>query len=113
MKGLGVESEMTKKEVKGMAVRLNNHAYVHAHRLVNEGKVVLDERDEWSEHRPSAQEENEFIRLHGFDEYAKWYLGDRRKGTRADQTKVQVPVRRFRESPPLRSAFCGKQGGAI
>jgi hypothetical protein len=24
---------------------------------------------------PSAREENEFIRLHGFDEYGKWHLG--------------------------------------
>jgi hypothetical protein len=29
----------------------------------------------WSEHRPSAREENDFIRLHGFAEYGKWYLG--------------------------------------
>ncbi len=29
----------------------------------------------WSERQPSAKEENEFIRLHGFGEYAKWHLG--------------------------------------
>jgi hypothetical protein len=29
----------------------------------------------WSEHRPSAREENDFIRLHGFAEYGKWYFG--------------------------------------
>jgi hypothetical protein len=36
---------------------------------------VFDERDAWSEHRPSAQEENELVRLHGFAGYGKWYLG--------------------------------------
>jgi hypothetical protein len=58
-----------------MAVRLNRAAFSHAKELINEGKVVLDERDAWSEHQPSAEEENEFIRLHGFGEYGKWHLG--------------------------------------
>ena len=58
-----------------MAVKLNKSAFDHAEKLINEGHVALDERDAWSEHQPSAEQENEFIRLHGFDEYAKWYLG--------------------------------------
>jgi hypothetical protein len=58
-----------------MAVKLNQRAFGHAKRLINDRKVVLDERDAWSEHQPSAHQENEFIRLHGFDEYGKWYLG--------------------------------------
>jgi hypothetical protein len=58
-----------------MAVTLNRRAFEHAKELINEGRFVFDERDAWSEHRPSAQEENEFIRLHGFAEYGKWYLG--------------------------------------
>ena len=58
-----------------MAVILNKSAFEHAKQLVSEGKVVVDERDAWSEHRPSAQTENEFLAAHGFREYAKWYLG--------------------------------------
>jgi hypothetical protein len=58
-----------------MAVHLNKRAFDHAKDLVTAGKVVLDERDAWSEHQPSAHKENEFIQLHGFDEYGKWYLG--------------------------------------
>src|SRR3979411_2402605 len=58
-----------------MAVTLNRRAYEHARELINNGRFVFDERDAWSEHRPSAQQENEFIRLHGFAEYGKWYLG--------------------------------------
>jgi hypothetical protein len=57
-----------------MAV-LNTTAYDYAQELVNEGKVIDDERDAWSEHQPSAQQENEFILQHGYGEYAKWYLG--------------------------------------
>jgi|SRR5882672_93716 len=58
-----------------MIVRLNKSAFDHARRLIGEDRVVLDDRDDWSEHRPSAEQENEFIRLHGFEEYAKWHLG--------------------------------------
>src|SRR5258706_12200314 len=58
-----------------MAVTLNRKAYDHAKELINEGRFVFDERDAWSEHQPSAQKENEFLHLHGFAEYGKWYLG--------------------------------------
>jgi hypothetical protein len=58
-----------------MAVTLNRKAYNHAKELIEQGRFTYDERDAWSEHRPSAQEENEFLRLHGFAEYGKWYLG--------------------------------------
>ena len=58
-----------------MAVKLNRKAYDHARSLIEAGKVVLDERDDWSEHQPSAAEENEFLEQHGFGEYGKWYLG--------------------------------------
>jgi len=58
-----------------MAVKLNRSGYEHAQHLVEKGKVVLDERDDWSEHQPSAAEENAFIEEHGYGEYSKWHLG--------------------------------------
>ena len=58
-----------------MTVTLNRRAFEHAKELINEGQIVLDERDAWSEHRPTAEQENEFIHLHGFAEYGRWDLG--------------------------------------
>jgi hypothetical protein len=58
-----------------MTVKLHNPGYDHAKKLVGEGKVVLDDRDGWSEHRPSAAEENAFIEAHGYTEYGRWHLG--------------------------------------
>jgi hypothetical protein len=58
-----------------MPVRLNRRAYEHAQRLVKEHRVVLDDRDAWSEHRPTAEQENAFLAEHGWQEYARWYLG--------------------------------------
>jgi hypothetical protein len=58
-----------------MAVKLSQASYDHAKRLVGEGRVVLDDRDAWSEHRPSVRRENEYIEEHGWREYGKWFLG--------------------------------------
>jgi len=58
-----------------MAVSLNERAFEHARTLIKEGKYVLDDRDAWSEHQPSADKENRFLEEHGFSEYARWYLG--------------------------------------
>jgi hypothetical protein len=58
-----------------MAVRLNKSAFEHAQELINAGRVVFDQRPAWSEHQPSAEKQDEFIRLHRLDEYAKWHLG--------------------------------------
>ena len=58
-----------------MAVTLNRRAYEHAKALIDEGRFAFDERDDWSEHQPSALQESEYLRLHGFAEYGKWFLG--------------------------------------
>lgn len=58
-----------------MTVKLHQPGFAHAKKLVNDGKVVFDERDAWSEHQPSADDENEFIRMHGITEYGRWHLG--------------------------------------
>ncbi|MGI8335022.1 hypothetical protein ACRYCC_34140 [Actinomadura scrupuli] len=58
-----------------MAVTLNKQALQHAQGLVKEHKVVADDRDDWSEHQPTAQAENDHLEEHGFAEYQKWYLG--------------------------------------
>jgi hypothetical protein len=58
-----------------MAAKLNQSGYRHAQDLVRQEQFVVDDRDAWSEHQPSTQEENEFIRVHGLGEYGKWHLG--------------------------------------
>lgn len=58
-----------------MAVKLHRTGFEQAKRLINEGRAVADDRDAWSEHQPSAEEENEFIRRHGIAEYGNWHLG--------------------------------------
>ena len=83
-----------------MAVKLNKTAFNHAKELINEGKVVLDDRDAWSEYQPSAEEENEFVLRHGFEEYGKWHLGIDDEASE-NTTKPSMNIRRR----PSRSAM--------
>jgi hypothetical protein len=58
-----------------MTAKLHRKGYDHARELVEHGHVVRDQRDDWSEHQPSAGAENDFIRRRGMEEYGKWHLG--------------------------------------
>jgi hypothetical protein len=56
-------------------IKLNETAVVFATEQIKQGAVVADGKGAWIKHRPSVEQENEFIRVHGFAEYAKWHLG--------------------------------------
>ena len=69
-----------------MAVKLSRAAFAHAKRLVGDGKVVLDERDDWSQHQPSAADENRAIAEHRWVAFGRWHLG--RDDARPRRTKA-------------------------
>ena len=58
-----------------MSVKLHRSGFEHAKKLVNEDRAVLDDRDGWSDHQPTATQENEFIRRYGIQEFGRWHLG--------------------------------------
>lgn len=80
-----------------MAVRLNGKAYEHAMMLIAEGRFVYDEREEWSEHQPSAEYEDEFIRLYGIGEYARWYLGFDSEKSEVTKSAYEFPYGDFKK----------------
>jgi hypothetical protein len=43
----------------------------HAKNLISSGKYVKDDKDKWSEHQPSAENENKVIEKNGISEYGK------------------------------------------
>ena len=69
--------------------RLNENAFAYAQELITQGHVVLDKRNNWGDHHAAAQQQNDFIRDHGFAEYSKWHLG-------MDATHVQNSKARFK-----------------
>jgi hypothetical protein len=75
MGGLTRLSEEEQQMAVKTAVRVNRTGFDHARSLIKAGHAVVDERDDWSEHQPSAAQENRFIEEHGWREYAKWHLG--------------------------------------
>jgi hypothetical protein len=56
-------------------VKLNERAFEHANALIIDGRFVHDDRDGWSDHQPSAADENRFIEAHGIQEFGRWCLG--------------------------------------
>ena len=59
----------------GDSVRVNEDAVAFASQRIQEGHLIADRKGAWREHKPPPGAENEFIRVHGFAEYAKWHLG--------------------------------------
>jgi len=68
-------------------VKLNENAFAFAKEMITQGRAVVDKKNSWRDHHPMAEEENEFIRVHGFAEYHKWCLGI--DETHAEDTKVR------------------------
>jgi hypothetical protein len=77
-------------------IELNESAFKFAMELIKERQVIADGKGAWSEHRPSADEENDFIRLHGFAQYAKWYLGIDRRFPENSKRRYKFPYGDFK-----------------
>lgn len=78
-----------------MAVTLNSRALAHARRLIEEGRVVLDGRDEWPVDRASTDRETRFIRDRGLEEYQRWYLGVDEREPPDSRARYKVPYGDF------------------
>ncbi|MCU1447667.1 hypothetical protein [Cryobacterium sp.] len=78
-----------------MAVTLNKKAFAHARELVRKDKVVRDERDDWSEHAPSAAAENAFLDKHDFDAFGLWHLGVDADASEDTKGRYSFPIGDF------------------
>jgi hypothetical protein len=52
---------------------VNERAVAHARKLIAARQYVLD--SDWGDVQPGADEENEFLAAHSWDEYGEWHLG--------------------------------------
>jgi hypothetical protein len=91
-------------------IKVNLAAQEHAKNLIQQGHVIVDKRNAWSEHQPSAEEENEFIRQHGFEEYAKWHLGIDERHAEDTKARYKFPYGDFKNVH--RSALLAAKGRA-
>jgi hypothetical protein len=79
-----------------MTVKLNDDALAHARGLIRDGKITHDERDDWSEHAPSTDDENRFIDKNGMAEFARWHLGEDTEKTKGTKGRYLFPYGDFR-----------------
>lgn len=77
-------------------VKLNKDALEYAKKLVLEGHVVVDSHGAWRKDRPSPEKQNEFIRLHGFEEYVKWHLGIDERHAENSKARYKFPYGDFK-----------------
>jgi hypothetical protein len=77
-------------------IKLNENAFTFAARLIKEGHFVADGKGAWREHQPSIKVENEFIRLNGFSEYAKWHLAIDGRFAENTKRRYKFPYGDFR-----------------
>jgi hypothetical protein len=77
-------------------IKLNENAFAFAGQLIKDGHVIADSKGAWSEHRPSTDEENAFIRLNGFGEYAKWHLGIDKRFPENTKRRYKFPYGDFK-----------------
>jgi hypothetical protein len=77
-------------------MELNENAFTFAMELIKEGQAVPDRKGGWTKHRASADEEDEFIRLHGFTQYAKWHLGVDRRFPENTKRRYKFPYGDFK-----------------
>ena len=73
------------------AVKLNLAALDYAQELIKQGRIIADRKGSWGRDQPSAENENEFIRIHGFGEYAKWHLGVDERHAENTKSRYKFP----------------------
>ncbi len=80
-----------------MTVILNKISFEYAKKLIANRQCVLDERSDWTDHKPSRHAENRFIEEHGFAEYAKWHLGEDDEFKERSKGRYKFPYGDFRK----------------
>ena len=80
------------------SIQLNEDALAFGAKLIKEGRFIADHKGAWTEHRSSAAEENEFIRLHGFGAYGNWHLGIDNRFPENTKRRYKFPYGNFKDA---------------
>jgi hypothetical protein len=62
---------------------VNNAAVAHCRKLINAHQYVIS--SDWGDVQPSAEEQNEYLETHSWNDYSRWHLGLTSEA--ADETK--------------------------
>ncbi|PYK53657.1 MAG: hypothetical protein DME48_10915 [Verrucomicrobia bacterium] len=78
-------------------LKLNEDAFAFGVQLIKQGHFIADRKGVWDQHRPSTELENEFIRQHGFGEYAKWHLAIDERYAENTKRRYKFPYGDFKK----------------
>lgn len=79
--------------------RVNDAAVKHIRHLIDARQYVLD--SDWGDSKPTADDENAYLKRHSWAEYAEWHLGlteDANEETKARYAFVVGDLRRVHRS---------------
>jgi hypothetical protein len=85
---------------------VNKKAVAHARKLIDAKQYVLD--SDWREAAPTADDENDFLKAHPWDEYAAWHLGltdGANDGTKARYAFVYGDLQRVHRTALIACVF--------
>jgi hypothetical protein len=79
-----------------MSVMLHQSGYDYAQKLIQNRRCVLDQRSDWTDHKPARSAENKFIVAHGFAEFGKWHLGEDDEEAEGSKRRYKFPYGDFK-----------------
>jgi hypothetical protein len=79
-----------------MTVTLKRSAFAFAKQLIRERRCMLDQRQDWTDHRPARTAENRFIEEHGWAAFGKWHLAEDDEIAEHNKSRYKFPVGDFK-----------------
>jgi hypothetical protein len=79
-----------------MSLKLHRSAYDYAQKLIENRRCVLDERSDWTDHKPARSTENKFIEAHGLAEFGRWHLGEDDEEAEGSKRRYRFPFGDFK-----------------
>ncbi|HEY2297533.1 MAG TPA: hypothetical protein VGH43_07385 [Jatrophihabitans sp.] len=74
---------------------VNDEAVKHARKLIDQG--AYDDKTEWSEAAPSADDANQEIDKDSFDEFTRWHLGINADASEGTKGRYAFPYGDFKK----------------
>jgi hypothetical protein len=79
-----------------MSVMLHQSGYDYAQKLIQNRRCVLDQRSDWTDHKPARSAGNKFIVARGFAEFGKWHLGEDDEEAEGSKRRYKFPYGDFK-----------------
>jgi hypothetical protein len=77
-------------------VKLHRSAYDYAQKLIQDRRCILDQRGDWTDHKPARSAASKFIKTRGLVEFGRWYLGEDDEEAEYSKHRYRFPYGDFK-----------------